>query len=145
MNELMQVHRTLCSAFVSEELFRNAFGSGRAALGNVMRYLQVPLAERPNLSFYFDRAYYLATNPDLDRATVDPLLHFIEFGVAELRSPHPLVDLKFIYAEDQNVLGNPPGIEALMDLLEYDLLSPSPYFDPQEYQSRGGGSPPPTR
>jgi GT2 family glycosyltransferase len=142
MNELMRVHRTLCSAFVSEDLFRNAFGGGRADLGNVVRYLQIPLPERPNLSFYFDRAYYLATNPDLERASTDPLVHFIETGVAELRSPHPLVDLKFIYTEDPNVLGATPNIEALLDLLEYDLLGPSPYFDPREYQARmGGGAP----
>ena len=143
MNELMRVYRTLCSAFVSEDLFRNAFGGGRADLGNIVRYLQIPLAERPNLSFYFDRAFYLATNPDLDRST-DPLLHFIESGIAELRPPHPLVDLKFIFREDPNVLGDPPNIEALLDLLEYDLLSPSPYFNPQEYQTRMGGDAPPS-
>jgi GT2 family glycosyltransferase len=138
----MRVHRMLCSAFVSEDLFRNAFGGGRADLGNVARYLQMPMPDRPNLSFYFDRAYYLATNPDLDRTGTDPLVHFIETGVAELRSPHPLVDLKFIFGEDPSVLGATPNIDALVDLLEYDVLSPSPYFDPQEYMTRmGGGAP----
>ena len=44
MNDLMSVHRTLCSPFVSEELFRNALGGGRADLSTVMRYLQIPLS-----------------------------------------------------------------------------------------------------
>jgi GT2 family glycosyltransferase len=43
------------------------------------------------------------------------------------------VDLRFIVNEDPFVLGDPPRIEALLDLLEYDLASPSPYFDPQWY------------
>lgn len=138
----MRVHRTLCSPFVSEELFRNALSGGRADLGTVARYLQIPMPERPNLSFYFDRAYYLATNPELDR-NVDPLVHFIEEGLAELRSPHPLVDLRFMTIEHPDVLGAEPKMEALVDLLEFDLLSPSPYFDPQEYRRRLGDEAPP--
>jgi GT2 family glycosyltransferase len=141
MSDLMRVHRTLCSPFVSEELFRAALGGGRADLSTVRRYLQIPMSERPNLSFYFDRAYYVATNPELDRNT-DPLVHFIEEGIAELRSPHPLVDLRFIAIEHPDVLGARPKIEELVDLLEFDLLPPSPYFDPHEYRRRlGAGAP----
>jgi GT2 family glycosyltransferase len=141
MNDLMSVHRTLCSPFVSEELFRNALGGGRADLSMMMRYLQIPLSERPNLSFYFDRAYYVATNPELPRGA-DALVHFVEEGVGELRSPHPLVDLRFITIEHPDVLGAKPTIEALVDLLDFDLLPPSPYFDPQEYRQRLGDAAP---
>ena len=70
------------------------------------------------------------TYPDLGDTAIDPLLHFIETGVLEERSPHPLVDVKYILSQDSGLLGNPPQIELLVDLLEYDLAIPSPYFDP---------------
>ena len=69
-------------------------------------------------------------NPDIAKAGIDPLLHFIDTGIAELRSPHPLIDLRYIAADDPLVLGAPPGIEALIDLLEYDLAPPEPLFRP---------------
>jgi O-antigen biosynthesis protein len=142
MNDMMHAHRLLCSGFVAEELFRHALGGGRADLGAVAHYLRMTPRERPNLSFYFDRAFYLATNPDVERAGFDPLLHFIEYGIAERRAPHPMVDIGFIIDQDPTVLGPTPGVDALMELLEYDLAAPSPYFDPQEYRARlGPGAP----
>src|SRR5262245_54791444 len=133
-NELIQAHRTLCSAFVSDELFRTSLGGGRADLGTIATYLRMPAHARPPLSFYFDRDFYLATNPAVQRAGQDPLLHFLESGTTELRSPHPLIDLKFIVEEDPEVLGVPPRVDALVELLEYDLANPSPYFDLCDYQ-----------
>jgi GT2 family glycosyltransferase len=35
----------------------------------------------------FDRAFYLACNPDVQEAGVDPLAHYLEFGWAEARNP----------------------------------------------------------
>jgi len=131
--ELRRVHRALCSAFVDETLFQEKLGGGRGDLGAVARYLALPERRRPNLSIYFDRDFYRATNPDVVKAGDDPLVHFIDIGIVQLRSPHPLVDLHFIVNEDPYVLGDPPRIEALLDLLEYDLVSPSPYFDPRWY------------
>ncbi len=141
MSELMRVHRSLCSAFVDEELFRQALGGGRADLGTVARYLQIGPLERPVLSHYFDAAFYIASNPEVGLGQ-DPLLHFIERGLGELRSPHPLVDLRHIESRDQYVLGRPPNADALMDLLEYDLGETSPYFDPLEYRARLGDAAP---
>jgi GT2 family glycosyltransferase len=138
MSDLMRTHRALCSPFVSEELFRHAFGAGRANIGTVARYLATPVTERPVLSFYFDPGYYLQTNPDVAAAELDPLLHFIDSGVAEERSPHPLVDVKYILSQDAGLLGTPPQIEMLVDLLEYDLAVPSPYFDPAFYRTQLG-------
>ena len=94
MSDLMRTHRALCTPFVSEDLFRRAFGAGRANIGTVARYLATPIADRPMLSYYFEPAYYRDTYPDVADADIDPLLHFIETGVKEERSPHPLVDLK---------------------------------------------------
>jgi len=135
---VMHAHRLLCGAFITEEQFHRSFGAGRADLTAVMRYLQLPVLDRPNVSPYFDRAYYLATNRDLAQTGIDPLLHFIEFGCAQLRSPHPLVDLRFIAGADPLILGVTPDVAALVELLDYDLIAPSPYFDPQEYRDRAG-------
>ena len=142
MDDLKRAHRSLCSGFVSEDLFRRCLGGGRADISRVAGYLQLPVPRRPSLSWYFDPAFYLATNPDIASAGIDPLLHFIDTGIAELRSPHPLVDLRYILAEDSQVLGAVPQVEALVDLLEYDLASPSPYFDPPHYlEQLTGGAP----
>jgi GT2 family glycosyltransferase len=135
-NDLQRTHRLLCSDFVSEALFRRALGGGRADISRVAAYLRLPVPRRPTLSWYFDPAFYLAANPDVAKAALDPLLHFIDIGIAELRSPHPLIDLRHIAFEDALVLGATPTIEALVDLLEYDLANPSPYFDPQHYRDQ---------
>ena len=142
MSDLMRTHRALCSPFVSEDLFRRAFGAGRANIGTVARYLGTPIADRPILSYYFEPAYYRDTYPDVADADIDPLLHFIDTGVMEERSPHPLVDLKYILSQDSGLLGNPPQIALLVDLLEYDLAIPSPYFDPAYYRASLGAEAP---
>jgi GT2 family glycosyltransferase len=142
MDELKRAHRSLCSGFVSEDLFRRVLGGGRADISLVAAYLQIPVPQRPPLSWYLDPAYYLAANPDIAEAGLDPLLHFVDTGIAELRSPHPLIDLHYITAEDAFVLGATPQIDALVDLLEYDLASPSPYFDPAHYMEQLAGAAP---
>jgi hypothetical protein len=40
----------------------------------------------------FDTAWYLAANPDVAAAGVDPLQHYIDYGAAEGRDPNPLFD-----------------------------------------------------
>jgi len=141
-DELMRVHRTLCSPFVDEALFRAALGGGRGDLGTVGRYLKLPVLRRPALSPYFDREFYAATNPETLEQHQDGLLHFIEQGFAALRPPHPLVDLAFILGEDPFCLGEPPGIAQLIEALEYDLVKPSPYFDPAWYAQQLGAEAP---
>ena len=141
-SELQHAHRLLTSRFISKELFRQAFGRGRANMSLAKAYLEIPTSIRPVLSTYIDNSYYLLTNSDVSKAGLDPLLHFIEIGVAEMRSPHPLVDLRYIVAERPMILGKRPDIEALFDFLEQDIASPSPYFDPQHYVTQCGNKPP---
>ena len=114
-NPIMRVHRLLCSPFITDEQFRHALGGTRADLTTIGRYLGIAPAERPNISPYFDRAFYLATNPDVTAAGDDPLLHFIETGLGELRAPHPLVDLRYIADYDPFILGTPPTAHLLLD------------------------------
>jgi GT2 family glycosyltransferase len=138
--ELMRVHRTLCSPFVDEDMFRAALGGGRGDISTVARYLKMPVLRRPTLSPYFDREFYAATNPETLEQKHDGLLHFIETGFRNLRSPHPLVDLPFIVSEEADCLGDPPNFALLMDTLDYDLVKPSPYFDPAWYAQQLGAS-----
>lgn len=134
-NDLPQAHRLLCSPLVEEEAFRAALGGGRGDISTIVRYLGIRPLGRPRLSVYFDREYYLATNPEVFERREDPLLHFIEHGLSALRAPHPLVDLRFIIGEDAAMLGDPPDMAALLDLLENDRAPPSPYFDPAWYRA----------
>ena len=135
----MRAHRLLCTRFVSEELFRSRIGGPRADLNAVMAYLRQPVAARPQVSLFFDPGYYRLLNADALAEGEDPLLHFLEVGIRELRSPHPLIDLRFIASSDPLILGEPAGIDALMDLLDYDLVPPSPYFDLDFYASQFAG------
>ncbi len=138
-NELMRAHRLLCSRFVSEDLFRHATGGPRADMNAVMTYLRLPVQARPRVSPFFDPGYYAAMNADALAADEDPLLHFLETGLGELRAPHPLIDVRYITSSDPLILGTPTAIDGLMDLLDYDLAKPSPYFDIDFYATQFGG------
>jgi GT2 family glycosyltransferase len=141
-NDLQRAHRLLCSPFVEEAAFRAALRGGRGDISTIVRYLGIRPLARPSLSIYFDREFYLATNPEVFEERLDPLLHFIEIGFAALRAPHPLVDLQFIVNEDPAALGHPPDMERLMDLLENDRAPSSPYFDPAWYAAELGEAAP---
>ena len=136
----MRAHRLLCSRFVSEDLFRQKIGGPRSELNAVMAYLQHPPQARPVVSVFFDAAYYRALSADTLGVDDDPMLHFLETGLAELRAPHPLIDLHYVASRDPHLLGPSPGIDALMDMLDFDLAAPSPYFDPEFYAAQFGGA-----
>src|SRR5688572_18444839 len=40
----------------------------------------------------FDKAWYLAHNPEIAEAGIDPILHYLRQGAANGRNPHPLFD-----------------------------------------------------
>jgi GT2 family glycosyltransferase len=138
----MRVHRILCSPFVDEDMFRRALDGGRGDIGTVRRYLSLPVVKRPRLSVYFDREFYVASNPTLVLQRDDPLLHFIETGFADLRSPHPLIEPSYIVAEEPAALGEPPTLAALVDRLDHDRIKPSPYFDLAWYAEELGAEAP---
>lgn len=63
-----------------------------------------------NPSAVFDTRYYLNANPDVARAGVNPLLHYINHGEAEGRLPNPDFDPKWYAAQHRLDAG---GGEAL--------------------------------
>jgi len=132
---LQQLHKLLCSPFVDEAMYRAALGAGRANLESVMRYAALPLDRRPALSPYFDPEFYRARVSGL-LPSQDLLLHFLEHGLAEWRDPHPLIDLHWMAAQETAQFAAIPDADALVEALECDLGSPSPYFDVDFYSTQ---------
>jgi hypothetical protein len=90
---------------------------------------------RPNP--LFDRDWYLALNPDITAAQVDPWQHYVEFGAAEGRDPNPLFHTSWYlkrYAGLIPFYSNP--------LLHYwergvaEGCDPNPLFDSDWYLER---------
>ena len=142
MEALIRAHRLLCSRFVSEEMFRASIGAPRADINATAQYLALSLAQRSalGLSPYFDAAFYIALNSDALAEGDDALLHFLDRGLLELRSPHPLIDLRYIVSRNPLILGETPTVDGLLDLLDHDLADPSPYFDLEFYAGQRGGA-----
>ncbi|MFO1134705.1 MAG: glycosyltransferase [Rhodoblastus sp.] len=83
-----------------------------------MRNLIVPkIAQRfasrrsaARLAPFFDRKFYLVTNPDVRRLNIDPLHHYLEHGWCELRDPNPQFSVEAYLARyhDQLAPGENP-------------------------------------
>ncbi|MCI0736932.1 MAG: glycosyltransferase family 2 protein [Beijerinckiaceae bacterium] len=82
----------------------------------------------------FDRDWYLANNPDVRRAGLDPFLHFVAYGDREGRSPGPLFDAAWY------LLKNPEARDTGMGPLHHYLTTgaregrdPSCFFNTEFY------------
>jgi FkbM family methyltransferase len=130
------------SDFVDDAIVLEKLGGHKHDIDTVRRYLNVPMLVRPDLSIFFDRQFYLQTYPDITRAEVDPLIHFMNWGVVEGRNPHPFVDLSYIRSIDKALLAPPASVGALAEVLAGDLADPSPYFSIDFYKSQLRGDVP---
>ena len=87
-------------------------------------------------SVYFDSDYYLARNPDVEAARINPLVHYVMHGEAEGRCPNPLFDPAF-YRRAMRERGLPPQQGTmLVHYLREGLalgLPTSRDFHPQRY------------
>jgi GT2 family glycosyltransferase len=128
------------SAFVDEKLFFERLGGSKTDPEIIQRYLSLPIASRPEISFFFDREYYWQRYPDMRGVEIDPLVHFMRWGVAERRNPHPLVDIRHMLAVDPDLFPEAPTVDALHDALCQDRLDPSPLFSAEYYRSQLDGS-----
>ena len=101
-------------------------------------------------SCLFDKAYYLANNPDVARSGIDPFNHFIQFGGSEGRDPGPYFSSSWYltrYEDVKNSGLNPlvhyllfgkkekRGIKPAADLDQLALIRSSGYFDEEFYLS----------
>jgi GT2 family glycosyltransferase/glycosyltransferase involved in cell wall biosynthesis len=86
---------------------------------------------------FVDPAWYLERYPDIARADLDPLLHFIRHGIAERRDPNRFFDTGW-YAEHYPDV-DASGIHPLLHYLQAgaaELRNPHPNFDAVWYASR---------
>lgn len=63
-----------------------------------------------NASGLFDRGFYLRTNPDVAEASLDPLMHFCEYGWREARDPAPFFSMRYytrVVSQSEELAGNP--------------------------------------
>jgi hypothetical protein len=68
-------------------------------------------------SQFFEAGWYLARYPDVAAAGLDPLAHFLRFGIAEGRDPGPLFDTKWYLANNPDVAV--AGINPLVHYFEF--------------------------
>ena len=73
-------------------------------------------AKKIKNSGFFDEAFYLKQNPDVESANVDPLLHFIRYGAKEGRSPSAMFDLPRYLSDNPRV--DPLTVNPLLDWLD---------------------------
>jgi hypothetical protein len=67
---------------------------------------------RQAASQYFDVSYYLATNPDVAAAGVDPFSHFLRYGWREGRNPSHVFDVRYYLSANPDVAN--AGINPLL-------------------------------
>jgi O-antigen biosynthesis protein len=134
--EAMFAQMALGSTFVDEALFAENLGATKPAIEAVELYLKLPIAARPDLSYFFDSRFYRKLYPDIEEARIDPLIHFLQFGIIEERLPHPLVDPKFIRSANEQWSRSPLSAENLFYILSNDLADPSRFFSLDYYRAQ---------
>ncbi len=72
--------------------------------GTVLQTTHVQAAPVPSAEPDFDAAYYLARNPDVVAAGVDPLQHYLTFGWKEGRDPNAYFSTKWYLAQNPDVV-----------------------------------------
>ena len=87
-----------------------------------------------DLGAFFDADWYLAEYPDITTAGVDPLDHFLTYGIAENRNPNAFFDSRWYLTQNLDVAK--AGIHPLVHYLQHgaqELRNPHPRFDAEFY------------
>ncbi len=82
----------------------------------------------------FDPAFYLERNPDVAKAGVNPLRHFLIWGAREKRNPNPMFDVDFYLRENPDVAqtGKNPLVHFIAKGAR-EKRNPHPMFDIDSY------------
>lgn len=131
-----EVLKLFASPFVDNALFTARLGGGKQDPDAVRRFLELPIDARPDVAWYFDREWYLLRYPDIPAGGADPFLHYLGWGLAEGREPHPLIDIRYIRGADPDLLPDPPTVSTLLDALDNDRVDPSPRFAREYYRAQ---------
>jgi len=92
-------------------------GIDQTLVPSVLYILATPQDERVSPHPFFDREFYRAAYPDLAQAC--PVLHFIEHGISEDRSPNEFFSKNYVYA------GTPSADFSRQSALRHHLAQPS--------------------
>ncbi|WP_430468818.1 hypothetical protein [Vreelandella titanicae] len=98
-------------------------------------------------SQYFDKQWYLEQYPDIANSTMDPVEHYLKFGVLEARNPSPNFDTKFYITQNPDIAES--GYQPLLHYIQHgkmehrqtkfeQLQLPSPQQAPEDFS--GGAS-----
>jgi hypothetical protein len=81
-----------------------------------------------------DRDWYLSHHPDIEASGMDPLQHFVQFGLLEGRAPNRYFDGAWYLAHYADVAV--AGVHPLLHYLQIgaaELRNPHPRFDATYY------------
>jgi GT2 family glycosyltransferase/glycosyltransferase involved in cell wall biosynthesis len=109
------------------------------AVGRRLRWQLIDLIDRSLIarSGLFDSKWYLAQNPDVAAARINPLLHYLRHGPADGRDPNPLFDTSWYLVQNPDVAA--AGTNPLLHYLRNGALEardPNPFFDTDWYLAR---------
>jgi glycosyltransferase involved in cell wall biosynthesis len=101
-------------------MYRNILSSLTGIALIRLRALSRRGSEARDLAILVDAAYYLANNPDIAHSRWSPRWHYLFFGAAERRNPHPLFDTAFYLASCPDVERS--GMNPLLHYILYGAL-----------------------
>ena len=113
-------------------------GADPAAVNKAYQQGAWKVVTQPNV--LFNSSYYLASNPDVAKAGIDPLAHYENFGWREGRNPDPLFDERYYLATNPDVAK--AGVNPLMHFETFgwkEGRNPDPLFDTKYYLSHNPG------
>lgn len=115
------------------KFFRRNYGIGqstRTALGTFLREWRAMPIGHP----LFDADWYRATNTDVLLADVNPLVHFVQYGIAEGRQPNTFFEPSWYLKHNPDVATS--GLSALAHYCMHGAQEgrdPGPGFDARRY------------
>lgn len=92
-------------------------------------------SERGQVAGLFDPDWYLLENPDVARASLDPLQHYLDHGAWECRNPNPLFDSQwYLEQHPELALARYNPLQHYVNVGATALYDPHPLFDTRTYQ-----------
>ncbi|MCA8866601.1 MULTISPECIES: hypothetical protein [unclassified Halomonas] len=71
-------------------------------------------------SQHFDKQWYLEQYPDIAKSTMDPVEHYLKFGVLEARNPSPNFDTKFYITRNPDIAES--GYQPLLHYIQHGQM-----------------------
>jgi hypothetical protein len=115
------------TAYYDQQLGATLIPAGSAgAQQAAYSYATTGWLQNLNPDQYFNAAYYLAHNPDVAAAHVDPLLHYEEYGWKEGRNPSALFDTNAYLNANPDVKA--AGCDPLLHYVEFGINEGRPIY-----------------